>query len=62
MEYSYYLYKAYLIQHILKDIEDSIDQRIVGEKEFKAMLVDRKNMSCYNKEKTRQGDIIDEPK
>ena len=62
VQYNYYLYKAHLIQHILSDIEVSIDQRIIDEKEFNAMLVDRKNLSCYNVEKVRQGGIFNEPK
>ena len=56
MIYKKYLYKAYLLQHIFTDIEVMIDQDTLSENEFKGMLLDRKNLSCYNLEKARQGD------
>lgn len=56
MIYQRYLYKAYLLQLLFKDIETIIDQDTVSENEFKGMLLDRGNLSWYNLEKMRQGD------
>ena len=56
MIYQRYLYKAYLLELLFKDIEVIIDQDILSENKFKRMFLDGKNLSWYNLEKARQGD------